>query len=275
MMSDQNLKTQKEHYDRTYNSISPEFIIEKVNSILNNFALTIATYSSYHALYYNDFSNQIINKNILEIGCGDGIKFVLATDIADTHIESIKKAVELMSINNIDIISGDLANMKLNDDIFDIVVGKGILHHLDHETEDRYLFKIAKVLKADGFARFEEPAVNSQLLESLRLIIPIKSRPSILRKKAYDKWKLTDVHPERDNSTKHYLSIGDKYFQKTDFIPFGSVDRLERLINNYLLKERFKRMSHRIEDHLPFVLRTYFSQFQLLNNFYPKKFIKR
>ena len=31
-----------------------------------------------------------------------------------------------------------------DNDFFDIVVGKGVLHHLDHETEDMYLLEISK-----------------------------------------------------------------------------------------------------------------------------------
>ena len=271
---------QRKHYNEKYKSVTPEFLAGKVNLIMQNFEEVILTYSSYYGMYYNDFSNQIVGKNILEIGCGDGInalliaklgaKSVLATDIASVHGESIRNAAKILKLDNLNFISGEIDSIGLKNNSYDIVIGKAVLHHLDHETEDKYLSIISRVCKEDGFARIVEGAQNSELLEFFRLLVPIGGRPSILNKNKYIKWKLTDPHPVRNNSSKHFIDIGNKYFKKVEFIPYGSIERFERLILNFPLNEKFRRLAHRLDNKLPFLLRKNFARNQLLNFYYPK-----
>src|SRR5262249_7796197 len=159
----------------------------------------------------------IRGKRVIEIGCGDGINAlimavlgadVIANDISRESERLVREASAQLRLSNVRAISGDFTQLDLPLRSFDFVVVKALLHHLTHECEDQYLARIARLLTCEGEARFFEPAINSEILDKIRWLVPAPSRPSILQKKAYARWKAEDPHPERDNSSTHYISNG-------------------------------------------------------------------
>ncbi len=63
----------------------------------------------------------------------------------------------------------DAHELVFPDDLFDIVVGNGILHHLDLPV---CLASIERVLKPKGFALFIEPLAGNPLLKLFRVLTP-------------------------------------------------------------------------------------------------------
>jgi hypothetical protein len=158
----------------------------------------------------------------------------------------------------------------LQENQFDIVVGKSFVHHLTDQQEVIFLKKIIYILKPNGVVRFFEPAVNSKILDEMRWIIPVPGRPSKLQKKKFKEWKKNDPHPERDNSSGHYKKLGLKYFNEVNIVPFGTIERFCRLIpskNN----RPFRRFSFKLEKILPYSLNLYLTRSHLIEYKKPRK----
>jgi SAM-dependent methyltransferase len=161
-------------------------------------------------------------------------------------------------------IAGDFATIRMPLQSFDFVVGKAFLHHLTHEVEEVYLEKVSRVLRPEGEARFSEPAVNSRLLDELRWMIPVPGRPSSLNAGAFARYKQTDPHPERDNSSYHYQAVASKFFSSVRIVPLGSVQRLERLLPKGTVNDSFSRFAFKLERGLPSWMRLKLARAQLL-----------
>ncbi|SRR5258708_1927416 len=101
------------------------------------------------------------NKNILEIGCGDGeftkrlIKLsskIIATDITPEVIRRAKK--KYPKSKTISFKVDDAENFSFKDNSFDIVCGISILHHVNYKKALKECFR---VLKPGGKLFFSEP----------------------------------------------------------------------------------------------------------------------
>src|SRR5262249_48140144 len=272
------IRKNEDHYNEIYSQVSLEKVVNKVRDLKTFFEDTLVTDTSWHALYQQDFAHVIRGKRIFEIGCGDGINAlimaalganVIANDISRESERLVREASVELGISNVYAISGDFAELDLPRRSFDFVVGKAFLHHLTHECENEYLAKIAQLLKPAGEARFFEPAVNSELLDKIRWMIPVPDRPSILQKKAFAHWKAEDPHPERDNSSTYYINNGRKYFEKVEITPIGSLERFCRLMPKGSYNRAYRRWAHRIETRLPMWFREKAARAQLIVYRYP------
>jgi len=268
-----NIKTNVDHYDKVYSSVNISEILEKVRNFESFLENAIKTDTSWHGFYHGGFEKIIVGKTVLEIGCGNGLNSlimaslgatVVANDISTKSMEIISSVAKELDIDNISTVAGDFRDMPFDVNSFDFVVGKAFLHHLTHELEDEFLAKAATILKPSGEARFFEPAVNSLLLDKIRWIIPLPGRPSILMRKKFAKWKSNDPHPDRDNSTAHYLAAGLKHFGNVNVIHIGSIERLCRLIPLGKFNRSYRRWAHRIEEYLPKFFRSMAARSQLL-----------
>ena len=94
-------------------------------------------------------------KRILDIGCGDGTytsefaalnpSSVLGLDITDAAIQHAKKKFANNSLFNFD--TGSIYNLEQYYDKFDIVVVRGVLHHLDDPAKAiKQLIKTAPIV---------------------------------------------------------------------------------------------------------------------------------
>ena len=132
----------------------------------------------------SDFLNRlsdVSNKKVLEIGCGYGdfaisllknpVSFVAGIDISDKYIDTANSmAINLnLTKSTYEFKVMDAHNLKYPDNFFDIVVGNGIIHHLDIS---RSLSEINRVLKPGGFAIFKEPLSGNPFLMMFRLFTP-------------------------------------------------------------------------------------------------------
>lgn len=95
---------------------------------------------------------------ILDYGCGAGWLSkiissngynVTGVDISESLIQKSKK-----NIPDVDFLVADCTKLPLDDDKFDLVVGMGILHHLDLENA---LKELKRVTKDNAYMIFMEP----------------------------------------------------------------------------------------------------------------------
>lgn len=130
-----------------------------------------------------DMDEEIIKSkgmHILDFGCGKGdsaFKFlqagasVIGIDISQNYIEEANRHAKELGFDpdSYEFRVMDAHNLEFESDHFDVVYGKGILHHLDLPVS---LSEINRVLKVGGRAIFLEPLAGNPLLKLLRWLTP-------------------------------------------------------------------------------------------------------
>jgi SAM-dependent methyltransferase len=279
--SEENTLKNEKYYDRLYSTINVSGILNKVRNLEKFMKDAITTDTSWVGLYYNNFQKDLKGKIVLEIGCGDctnaAIMSALGAEVYANDI-SQKSGLIIDELNAnykfdapIKFVNGNFLMSRLPDNFFDYVIGKAFVHHLTHEQEIQFTKKIIKTLKPEGKVRFFEPAVNNKILDRLRWIVPVPGRPSILQKEKYKKWQENDPHPIRDNSDKHYRLIGMDYYNYTDIIPIGCIERFHRLLPRGKFNRSFRRFAFKAEKFLPLFIRLSLARSQLIIYGNPKK----
>ncbi len=89
-------------------------------------------------------------------------------------------------------------------------------------------------------------------------------RPSVLQKHAFAAWAAADPHPDRDNSSDHFESVGHRYFEDVRIVCIGSIERLCRLMPEGAWRRGYRRWAHRMETKLPSAVRTKAARAQLV-----------
>lgn len=268
--------TQKnqDHYNKRYAGVSIVGIERKLNDLDAFLKDATTTDTSWVAMFRGDFKNQLAGKKVLDLGCGDctlsavmaGLgATVTANDIAEKSGEIIEKVnTAKLTETPITFIQGDFLQQEFPPDSFDLVVGKAFVHHLTHEQEAAFYQKIAHMLKPDGEVRFVEPAVNSRVLDAFRWMVPVPGRPSSLQSKKFAKWKESDPHPERSHSSRHYKTMGLKYFNEAEIIPIGFIERFNRLFPKSKNKRNFRRNAYQWEAKFPLWVQRTFARAQTI-----------
>ena len=265
----------REHYDGSYRAVDRNAIAKLFDNFDEFFEDAMQTDTSWHGMYDGGFAKRLSGKRVLELGCGNGINAlamayfgaeVVAVDISDESARVVNETAQAIDAvgDRVTAIAGDFTQLPFKRHSFDCIVGKAFLHHLTHELESEYLARAAELLRSDGEARFFEPAVNSRTLDRLRWLLPISGRPSSLQRAAFQKWKETDPHPDRDNSTKAYLETAANYFDDTQAYHLGSIERIHKLLPGGSLNRRYRRWAHRVDAKLPNPIRLWLARSQLL-----------
>jgi len=271
-----NIDHNKSHYDEQYKQVNVNAIISILNNLDNHLEAAINSDISWVGMYANGFKQKIKGKTILELGCGDCVNVaimaalgakVIANDIADESGKIVKALNENYNFKHeIIFVYGDFTQANLAKDSLDFVIGKAFLHHLTITHERKIIEGVVKVLKADGEARFFEPAINSKILDELRWAVPMNNRPSKwFQPKAFKKWEKSDPHPSRDNSSKHFTELGNIFFNCVEIIPLGIFERFNRMLP---LKGKrsgaFKRKALKFEKLFPKTIRRFGARSQVV-----------
>ena len=190
----------------------------------------------YKAIYnsYEDFFEFLklnsLNSEILDYGCGVGDsirkvsyfnpKKITGIDISEVSINKAKKKV-LDLKSNVELSVDNCEKTKFQDNIFDIVYGTGILHHLDIKI---CLEEVHRILKKGGKFLFIEPLGTNPLINIYRKVTP-KSRSK-------------DEHPLVKNDLNYIKNKFDKveikYYGFLTLIFFLYIDlRLTRLFSRF------------------------------------------
>jgi SAM-dependent methyltransferase len=124
--------------------------------------------------YYVDLvSRHCRGKRLLEYGCGTGGNSAVWVDLGadvtgiDISAAGIEKAKERAAGDGFDARYHvmDAERTEFDDDSFDVVVGRGVLHHL---KIDRSCAEIARIIKRSGHAIFVEPLGHNPLINLYR-----------------------------------------------------------------------------------------------------------
>lgn len=130
-----------------------------------------------------EFLGPIQGKQVLEIGCGLGkVSVLLAKSGAnvtafDLSAGSVDVASQLARYHKVDkqvhlaVAAGEI--LPFPDEGFDIIFGKGILHHLNAQLGASELYR---VLKTGGKAAFVEPMGMNPVLNVVRDHVPYKHK---------------------------------------------------------------------------------------------------
>lgn len=131
----------------------------------------------------SEFLGSLAGKQVLEIGCGLGkVSVLLAKSAAkvtafDLSAGSVHVASELARYHKVDqnvrlaVAAGE--TLPFADESFDIIFGKGILHHLEASLGAPELHR---VLKTGGKAAFVEPMGMNPVLNVVRDHVPYKHK---------------------------------------------------------------------------------------------------
>lgn len=251
----------KLHYEKLYANYSIKNILYWINNLDEFLNSATTTEVSWFALYRDGFREKLKGRKVLEMGCGDCTNAavmaalgaeVYANDIASASGEIVRKLNENFTFEfPIQFVEGDFLKNELPSGSFDFIVGKAFLHHLSIPVENLFLKETARLLKPEGEARFFEPAVNSFLLDEIRWHIPVKDRPSKFNKKAFQKWKENDPHPDRSFSSKHWEEAGKEFFKEVEITPVGTLERFGKMFSWGKRRSQFKQWALKNERFLP------------------------
>ncbi len=277
--TERSVRENKAKYDRVYGAADREKILRRVRDTDGFLERVTRTNPDWRGIAgmevrgERSFYHDLRGKSILELGCGNGLNAlimaslgadVVANDTSSASAALIRDLAAELDISNIVPVTGELPELGLEARSFDIVVGKAFLHHLTHEQEERYMAEVARLVRLDGHARFFEPAVNSRLLDAMRLAVPVPGRPSSLQRAAFARWRADDPHPDRDNSTRRYRSVAERYFEDVTITLSGGLDRLTRLVPEGSGAQRFRALTYRVERRLPHAVRHVMARAQLM-----------
>ena len=123
---------------------------------------------------------KIRGMRVLDIGCGEGERglelaekgaLVDGIDISKTYVDRARAGLLASGLGDSVCVYAvmDAHNMTFPDDKFDLVIGRGIIHHLDLRLS---IVEITRVLKPGGVALFMEPLADNPLLRVFRWLTP-------------------------------------------------------------------------------------------------------
>jgi len=121
------------------------------------------------------------NNAVLEYGCADGglslgelnlpqqCRSLIGIDISDVAIQKATARAERAGLKNVRFLTMDAEAMTFPDQSFDLVFGRGIVHHLDLS---KCFVEVARVLRTKGVAIFCEPLGHNPILNLYRRRTP-------------------------------------------------------------------------------------------------------
>ena len=211
---------------------------------------------------FEKFYENSSQKIVLDYGCGKGLDSlkllksgakVYGIDIAENYInETIKLVKENgFSDNLFEFKVMDAHKLEFEENKFDLVIGNGILHHLDKLVA---INSIYRVLKPGGRLVFKEPLADNPLLKIFRFFTP--------------KARTVDEEPFSKKDLKQI--IDPKLWETEDIFFCGVVNAPIAMITSILLKKFpnniFLKFGNYIEKKInKFIFFQSWNQYVLLN----------
>lgn len=119
--------------------------------------------------------------DVLEYGCSTGgwsldalqlppvCRSLTGIDISDVAVQRANNRAQELGVSNARFLAMNAEAMSFPDDNFDLVYGRGIIHHLDL---DRCFAEVSRVLRPGGAASFFEPMGHNPILNAYRRRTP-------------------------------------------------------------------------------------------------------
>ncbi|MGI8970523.1 MAG: class I SAM-dependent methyltransferase, partial [Dehalococcoidia bacterium] len=170
-----------EHYDHKYHKDLEQYLFKEIGFGEHLQSIHWQRLFGHHLA-------DVREQRVLDIGCGTGWTSLLlaqrgahvtAVDISPRQIEILQfNAAHYGLEHQVRGLAGDITQMGMPAESFDLCVGGSFLHHLEPAEEAAILREIHRLLVPGGMAIFVEPAVNSSLLDSLRYLVSVPGRPA-------------------------------------------------------------------------------------------------
>lgn len=179
---------------------------------------------------------------VLEYGCADGTLALEhlgvpqraarfeGIDISDEAVAKAGERARRLGLADAAFRVMNAEALDYADGSFDLVYGRGILHHLDL---DRAFAEIARVLRPGGLAVFTEPMGHNPLLNLYRRLTPALRTPD------EHPLRMADLHAAR----RHFTGVEAQYFALATLaaVPFrntrllGPMERITTRLDRVLL----------------------------------------
>ena len=135
------------------------------------------------AFYRQRAMEEARDRTVLEYGCGNAslgfdlapvAKEVIGIDISDVAIQDAQRIAAHRRLTNTKFLVDNAESMRLPDRSVDVLVGSGIVHHLDIPRSMR---EVRRVLREGGIAIFAEPLGHNPAVNWYRARTPEMRTP--------------------------------------------------------------------------------------------------
>lgn len=167
-MTTTNVEREKEFHNRRFTH-DPRVKVQRFYAVQQSF---YRAYDQYLMTYFPE-------KNVLELGCGalsramemaHLTKHFTAIDISEVAIQqSTERAAQFNLTDKMTFYVMNAEELKFSDGTFDVVVGSGIIHHLNIQNAMK---EVHRVLRPKGVAIFAEPLGHNPVINLFRKLTP-------------------------------------------------------------------------------------------------------
>lgn len=147
-------------------------------------------------------------KDVLELGCGihtfapefaPSAKSLIGIDISEEAVAQSKAIADKAGVSNAEFRVMNAEELELPDHSISLIMGSGIIHHLDLEV---FFRECARVLDTEGRILFMEPMGHNPIINLYRSLTPSIRTP--------------DEHPllrsDLDLARRHFREVHVKYY---------------------------------------------------------------
>lgn len=197
-----------------------------------------------HEYAYSLLGN-LKDKHLLDYAAGDGWNTVCfakagakvwAIDISPVGVDLVRKRAKSNGVE--DSVRAEVRNCyntEYDNDMFDIIFGGGILHHL--QDLDSAGKELSRIMKNTGVAVFYEPVRETKIMDSIKAIVlsatKIEPSDTTENERPLDTYRI-------DILKKYFRVVNRKYFQVLSsakkVLANGKAIYVTLLIDHYLIK---------------------------------------
>lgn len=230
----QQVKKEAEFFDKEYTDADKRHRME--NYLVPDEFIRQVTHPISRPLIDREYACSLLGnlegKKLLDYGAGDGWNTVCfakakakvwAIDISQKGVELTKKKCAANGVSESVLADvQDCYKTKFQNNMFDIIYGGGILHHLDIETAGQ---ELSRILHPDGVAIFYEPIRETKVMDIIKAIVLrfIRRNPS-------------EETEDETPLTRKRISLLKPYFGIINCRLFNVLSTISLLINSKILK---------------------------------------